>query len=330
MDITIRKYIKKISGANLIFPAIIFVAALLLFLFVPFGQIFNPPKASSIDEILEIYKSGSHYVEFDLDNLNYTTYDSYTSGKEGDASCYYYILDEENGPTCVFFLIPSKYTNERADVLEHYSAKARFVSGGSRFDTFISGFSTDIGWDSNALMEISGHFAVSQTDYRPGLVIAMMALLLLILLASFVYMIANIACIIAPHLHPACRRLKRFGLDGKDFTEIDRELSENLLIRAGRMYVTDNYLVALGKRNLWMIPLFNIVWAYKYSNWNPFVKKNKLSYSLIVITSPKDKVAIRGNRKVHTDRILKFLEDNYSHITVGYTDEIREKMEELL
>lgn len=329
MDITIRGYIKKISRANLIFPAIIFAAAVLLFLFIPFRQIFAPPKASSIEELRTLYEEGNRYVDFTLNDLHYTTYDYYTGGK-GEASCYYYILDEDNGPSCVFFLIPEGSTNNRADTLETYSAKARFVSGGSRFDTFISGFSTDIGWDSAALLEISGHFAVSQTDYRPGLVQALLILLLAVIAASFGYMIANIIFIIAPHLHPACRRLKHFGLDGKDFTEIDRELSENLLISAGRIYVTENYLIALGKRSIWMIPLFNIVWAYKYSNWNPLVKKNKLSYSLIVITSPKDKVAIRGNRKVHTDRILHFLEENFSHITVGYSDEIREKMEALL
>lgn len=329
MDITIRGYIKKISRANLIFPAILFVAALLLFLFAPFVKMFQPPKASSVEEIIKLCQEGNRYVDFSLRDLNYTTYDYYTGGS-GKASCYYYILGEDSGPACVFFLIPEEYTNDRADTLESYSAKAKFVSGGSRFDTFISGFSTDIGWDSDALLEISGHFIVSQTDYHPGLVHAILILLLVIMIASFAYMAVNIACIIAPWLHPACRRLRRFGLDGKDFTEIDRELSEKLLIRAGHLYVTENYLVAPGKHSLSMVPLFNIVWAYKYSNWNPLVKKNKLSYSLIVVTSPKDKIAIRGNRKVHTDRILKFLEDNYSHIVVGYSDEIREQMEALL
>ena len=132
-------------------------------------------------------------------------------------------------------------------------------------------------------------------------------------------------CIRAEHA-----TLKHFGLDGKDFTEIDKELAENLLIRAGRIYVTENYLIVLGKRTLWMVPLFNIVWAYKFSNWNPLVKKNKLTYSLVIITSPKDKISIHGNKKSHTDEILAFLDENFSHITVGYTDEIREKMEELL
>ncbi len=328
-NITIRKYIKKISRGNLIFPIIILVLAGILLFLIPFRQIFSPPKAASIEEIIQLYNDGNKYVEFTLSELHYTTYDYYT-GKEDNASCYYYILDEENGPTCVFFLIPVRYTNNRADVLESYSAKARLVSGGERFDTFLSGFSTDIGWNTEALSEISGHFAVSQYDYRPGLIMAISILLFAIILACLGYIIANIIYMIAPHLHPSCKRLKRFGLDGRDFTEIDRELKDALLFSAGRINITENYLIALGKRSIWMVPLFNIVWAYKYSEWNPFVKKKKLTYSLIVITSPKDKVSIRGNKKSHTDRVLHFLEENFSHITVGYSDEIREQMEELL
>lgn len=329
MDITIRDYIKKISRANLIFPVIVLVLAAVLLFLIPFRQIFSPPKATSIDEIIKLYNSGAKYVDFSLNDLHYTTYDYYT-GQADNASCYYYILDEDNGPTCVFFLIPAKYTNDRADVLESYSARARFVSGGDRFETFLSGFSTDIGWNTDALSEISGHFAVSQYDYRPGFIMTISLLLFAIMLACLAYIIANIIFMIVPHLHPACKRLQRFGLDGKDFTEIDRELKDDLLFRAGRIYITENYLVALGKRSIWMVPLFNIVWAYKFSNWNPFVKKNKLSYSLIVITSPKDKVRISGNKKSHTDRVLQFLEENFSHIVVGYSDDIREKMEELL
>ena len=329
MEITIRNYIKKISRGNLIFPAIVLVIAVLLLVLLPFRQFFNPPKATSIDEITELYNNGSKYVDFTLNDLHYTTYDYYTGSKDR-ASCYYYILDEEKGPACVFFLIPEEYTNDRADVLETYSAKAKFVTGGSRFDTFLSGFSTDIGWSTDALTEISGHFAVSQYDYRPAIFMALQILFFAVILVCLAYIIANVIFIIAPHLHPSCRRLKRFGLDGRDFTEIDRELKEDLLIRAGQFNITENYLIVLGKRSLWMVPLFNIVWAYKYSRWRPFVKKNKLSYSLIVITSPKDKITITGNKKSDTDRILHFLEDNFSHITVGYSDDIREKMEELL
>ena len=185
-------------------------------------------------------------------------------------------------------------------------------------------------WDADALKEVSHGFVVSQFDYRPGLIMILVALIILLIAACAVYMIANLIYIWKPHLHPACRRLKHFGLDGEDFTEIDHELAEDLLISAGQIYVTENYLIVIGKRNLWMVPLFNIVWAYKYSEWNPFVKKKKLTYSLVIVTSPKEKITIRGNKKPHTDKILQFLDSSFTHITVGYSDEIREQMEELL
>ena len=149
-------------------------------------------------------------------------------------------------------------------------------------------------------------------------------------MACALYMIANLIVLKAPHLHPACRRLKRFGLDGQDFTEIDQELEDALIISAGQIHVTENYLIAIGKHNLWMIPLFNTVWVYRYAGWNPFVKKNKLTYSLVIVTSPKDRITIHGNSRHSTDLLLQYLKKNYQHITVGYSDEIRERMEELI
>lgn len=328
MSYTIRKYIRKISAGNLIFPGIAAIILLLVLILTPMKQAFDPPKASDLNEVFELRNQKYNYVDLSLTNLTYTNYDHY-AGKD-NVSCYYYILDEGEDPKCLFVLIPYEYTNDRAENIGIYTAKARFVDGDARFDTFLTGFSSDIGWNTAALSAISGHFMVSQSDFRPVLIFAALAILAALCLVCLIYFLANIVFIIAPHLHPSCRRLKRFGLDGKDFTEIDRELAEALLFKAGRTHITENYLVVFGKRSIWMVPLFNIVWAYKYSNWNPFVRKKKLSYSLVVITSPKDKISIGGQKKSDADKVLNFFEENFSHITVGYTDEIREKMEKLI
>ena len=54
----------------------------------------------------------------------------------------------------------------------------------------------------------------------------------------------------------------------------------------------------------------------------------------IIFTDPVLLLKIQGfgffDKKEHTDRILRFLEENFSHIVVGYSDEIREKMETLI
>ncbi|MCQ2529932.1 MAG: hypothetical protein MJ086_01565 [Lachnospiraceae bacterium] len=302
---------------------------ILILVLAPFQQVFNPPTASSIEDIVRIYNSGAKYVHVSIPDLNYSNFDYYTN-KQSRQAAYYYKLDEENGPSCVFFLIPSEQTNGKADVLELYDAKARFITGDVRFDTFLNGFAQDIGWDSEALKEISFGFAVSQFDYRPGLTMIIAGLIIAVLIICVLYMIINVLFLFLPHLHPSCRRLKRFGLDGEDFSEIDRELRDSLLISAGNIHVTENYIVDIGKHNIWMIPLFNVVWAYSYGTWNPLVKKNKLKYSLVIVTSPKAKITIAGNKKHDVEWVLSFLENNYTHITVGYSDELREKMEKLL
>ena len=328
MKRTIRKTIKTISKKNLIFPGIVLFVMILLLILILSADIFRPDVASTPAEIVSLYERGDGYVHVSAENLQYSNYDYYTSSKNRFAS-YYYILEEDDGPSCVFFLISGK-RGEQPDVIEHFDAKARFMTKDPHFETFLEGFAKDIGWDADALKEVSHGFVVSQFDYRPGLIMILVVLILILIAACAIYMIANLIYIWKPHLHPSCRRLKHFGLDGEDFTEIDHELAEDLLISAGQIYVTENYLIVIGKRNLWMVPLFNIVWAYKYSEWNPFVKKKKLTYSLVIVTSPKEKITIRGNRKPHTDKILQFLDSSFSHITVGYSDEIREQMEDLL
>ena len=328
MKRTIRGTLKSISKKNLIFPGIVLIIMILLLIFVPFRDIFEPKTATTAEEIIALYESRAGYVHVSADDLKYSNYDYYTSSNR--FASYYYILDENEGPSCVFFLITQGEKGSQPDVIDHFDSKARFMTKDAHFETFIEGFSKDIGWDAEALKEISHGFVVSQFDYRPGLTRILQILILVVLVACALYMIANLIVLKAPHLHPACRRLKRFGLDGQDFTEIDQELEDALIISAGQIHVTENYLIAIGKHNLWMIPLFNTVWVYRYAGWNPFVKKNKLTYSLVIVTSPKDRITIHGNSRHSTDMLLQYLKKNYQHITVGYSDEIRERMEELI
>ena len=328
MKLTIRGTIKSISKKNLIFPGIVLIIMILLLLLLPFRDMFDPETAGTPEEIMALYENKAGYVHVSADDLKYSNYDYYTSSSR--YASYYYILDEKDGPSCIFFLVTQTERGGQPDVIEHFDAKAKFVTNDAHYETFLEGFSKDIGWDAEALKEISHGFVVSQFDYRPGLMQVLGVLILAVLIVCAAYIIANLIFLKAPHLHPSCRRLRRFGLDGEDFTEIDRELEDALIISAGQFHVTENYLIVIGRHNLWMIPLFNTVWVYRYAGWNPFVKKNKLTYSLVIVTSPKDKITIRGNSRHSTDMLLQFLKKNFMHITVGYSDEIREKVEKLI
>ena len=329
MNFTIKSYIKYISRKNLLLPGIIAIVIILLLIFLPLKNEFNPPKVSSIDELNAVVSKKIGFVDINISNLHYSNYDYYTKNPKKSA-CYYYVLDESESPKCTFFLIPLESTNNKAEIIENYSAKAKIVKKDTRFENFVNAFSSDVGWNASDIKDISGNFVVSQFDYHPGLTIVITILLFILLAISVIYFIANLIFMISPRMHPACKRLRNFGLSGRDFREIDIELTNNLLIHAGNIYLTENYLVILGNRNLWLVPLYNIVWVYQYAIWNPFVKKNKLNYRCTIVTSPKSYVRVSGTKKANNDKIFGYLKENFSHITVGYSDEIKENLEKLI
>lgn len=329
MNFTINSYIKYVSKKNLLLPGIVAVITAILLIALPLKYEFNPPKTSSNEEIKALSKKKIGFTDFTLENLHYSNYDYYTGNKKVSA-CYYYVLDEGVHPSCTFILIPIENTQNKSETLATYTAKAKIIKGDKRFEKFIESFASDIGWNSSDLKNICGGYVVSEYDYHPGLTIFITILLILLLAISVVYFLANLVFMFKPHLHPSCKRLHKYGLARRDFKEIDYELSNYLLFKAGNMYVTENYLVIFGKRNLWMVPLYNIVWAYQFAIWNPFVNKSKLNYNLTIITSPKTYVLVRGNKKANTDKVLAFLKNNFTHISIGYSEKIKKSLKGLI
>ncbi len=329
MNFTIKSYIKYISRKNLLLPGIIAVVIALLLILLPLKNEFNPPKVSTREELSQIVDKKIGFVEYNFENLHYTYYDYYAKDPEKSA-CYYYTLDEGENPKCTFFLIPLEKTNNKSETLTAYTAKAKIVKKDSRFENFINAFSADIGWNTKDLKDISGNYVVSEFDYHPSFTSIIMILLFILLAMSIAYFIANLVFMIKPHLHPACKRLKKFGLSRKDFKEIDYELANYLLIRAGNIYLTENYLVVFGRRNLWLVPLYNIVWVYQYAIWKPFVKKENLNFRCTIVTSPKSYVRVYGTKKADNDKIFAYLKTYFSHISVGYSNEIKKDLEKII
>ncbi len=323
---TILEYIKSISKRNLILPVIVIAVMAVLLAVLPFGKVLNPPAASSADEILEYADNGYTYLSIEISGYNYSGYDYYSESGEAKAG-YYYILDEENSENlCMFFLIPSD-EDELSDDQSVYKAKVRILRNDKYFDAFLSDFASDIGWSSSALRAAGGNILVSSYDYNPALYIILLILIIAVIVICFVYAIINLLTYLFPTLHKAARRLKKFGLDKDDFREIDDEMAHNRILSAGNLYITDHYFVAYSNSGIDIVPLYNIVWAYKYSSWNRLRRFSRLNYSLVIVTSPRDRITIKGNKKRDADAILRFFSRDFTHITVGYSEEIRNEME---
>ena len=328
MKASIKQYIRKISAIKLILPVILCIIMVVLFIAIPSKNIFNPTNANTIGQINTVYDKDEGYVNYSLDNLEYTGYDYY-SGSTPVAS-YYYAIDENSTNLCAFFLIPLDKGSQPTELIGHYSAKAKLVDDDKYFSTFIAAYASDIGWSTEGLLDACGGFLVSDYDYHPEIFVIINILIYIVLFICVISILANLIVICIPRLHKSCRRLTIFGLDSSDFSDIDRELRKNVVIEEDNIVVTDHYLVIFGRTDLCMVPLFNIVWAYRYNRWHPLRSRDKMSYSINIITSPKEKITMHGCKKKSTDAVLRFLKNEFSHITIGYSDEIREEMEQLI
>ncbi|MCF0142414.1 MAG: hypothetical protein HUJ75_03450 [Parasporobacterium sp.] len=326
MKKTVNGYIKSISARNLIFPVIVLAILAGLVLLVPFRNVIFPDRASGIKELAELFKAGQRYAEVDVDELHYTGYDYY-NGSRVSASYYFILEDDEDDVRCAFFLLPSDGNAE--ETLNNRTIKVRMIANDKQFNAFISEYAEDIGWSSEGLLDICGGFIASAYDYRPILYYIAAGLIAFLAVLSITGFFVNLAVFFVPSLHSSARRLRHFGLDREDFKAIDHELAHDVMLKAGQLFITDHYLVAIGQYTLYVVPLYNIVWAYSYSSWSEKRQKGKLTYSLIIVTSPKDKITMPGFSKARVDKVLDFLERDFSHIVVGYSDEIKEEMDRL-
>ena len=312
----VREHIKTASKRNLILPAAVLLAAVLLFWILPVKNAVFPRIVSGAQEITSAAEKRLHIT---INDLHYCGYDVYISKKI--ASSYYYYLDDDGA--CMFFLIPAAESENFTGVIETYSGNVIVLDANEDFDEFISGFSGDIGWSEQSLRDVCKDRLYSASDYHLALYTVTALLLAALALVCIAYMVINLIIFTEPSFHPAARRLRRFGLDGEDFSAIDEELKDPIIC-AGDLYTTDHFFVAFTKRNIYIAPLFNIIWAYKYARR---IGNSKLKYSLVIVTSPKDTMVIPGNKKADADMILRFFRRDFTHIKVGYTEEIHKEME---
>ena len=323
---TILGYIKFISKRNLIFPAIVLAIMIILLIILPVREILFPSSASDITKIAEGIRDGKQYMNVDINDLHYTGYD-FIKGNSPVAS-YYYILDENNPePLCLFFLVPVKDNEVPENTLDNFKGKVRVLKNNIYFRQFLNDFSGDVGWSSDGLSDISFGAVLSRYDYHPAIFIILAIVMMIVIIICIIYCIANIINLIDPARHEACRRLHRFGLDASDFKLIDNELKNNCIVRAGSLYVTEHYLVAFSSRSIFVVPLYNIVWIYKYSTLKKFSRNSILSYSVMVVTDPKDHITIPSCTKKDADTVLRYMHRNYTHIAVGYSEENRRMFE---
>lgn len=307
--------IRIISLNRLIYAAVMLLIICCIFYCIPFFDIAWPVQTNDPSTIIELYQDDITYVEMSVDTLYYTGYDYVENGKV-TGSYYYNIYDG----TCIFFLLSNTQCNNHQETLSNVFLRAQLQSDSKLLPRLIQQMSADLGWTAQGLSSVSSRVLINAIDY---LFLKHMVFFFITLIAFAVYMVIllnMLSYILFPLLHPACFHLRRYGSVKEQISQAEQELHEAPLLTEGIFTITEHYLFIFARMNLHVIPLSEIVWAYKHSNLHRFrLKRLKLTYTLR-ITAKKGLVFVTVSQpKEDVDAVLDYISQYNSEILIGYT-----------
>lgn len=272
--VNISRNIRNVCKRKLPIPAFFIMLMAFILINCPFINIFHPKVINDICDV----KSSDSYVNVTADTLYYSGYNLIKTGST-DYGYYYSLKDDK----CIFVIIPIDSTPE--SVIKNYTFKAKLINPDKSYKKMITAFSKDLNWNENALSEISGDFILSNADYHPIMYMILLWIILVILFVSVKKFFAAFCGLINPYFYPVCTFLGRHVQKELIDEAQDELLSENYL-QINSMYITENYFIDLGKSQVSVIPLNEIVWCYRLGtiSFNPRIHEPEYSLYFTILS----------------------------------------------
>lgn len=310
----IVKTIRNIHFAKLV-PALLFIIfTILVFFQYPFMEILFPNRLENTNLIFHAYDSGEEYLQVDVSTLYYTGYD-YTINSHKKGSYYYSFINDK----CVFFLLSNKTSNETLAELSNISLKAKLITDTTQSAFLTDHFSSDLSWTNTELNKVTGSFIVSELDASAPFTYGLLLIMGIVDVFCLIRVILSLTYIFVPHLSSICKHLGRGKASKLALMEADLELNNNRYFYVSDMSITSHYFIELGKYHAEIIPLNNIIWAYKHSKMN---KLWGISYTLIIYSN-NSVSRFTHKQKYDIDFILEYLNENCPNIIIGNSKEHR-------
>ncbi len=309
--------IRVISMKRLIYAAVMLLVTCSIFYHIPFFDLVWPAQITDPAGIIDLYQNDITYVELTADTLYYSGYDYVENGKTA-GSFYYNLYDG----TCIFFLLSNSQCNNRQEVLTNIPVKARLQSGGKLLSELIQDMSADLGWTAQGLSSVSSRILINAVDYLLFKNIAFFAVSILIFVVSLLVFLNVLSYLIFPMLHPACFRLRRYGSAKEQIARAEQELHGSPVLKAGIFTITDHYLIAASKIQLYILPLDKIVWVYKHSSLHHFrFNRLRITYTLRVVAKKKLTLIASVQPKEDVDAVIDCISRYNPEVLVNYSRE---------
>ena len=309
--------IRIISLKRLCSAAAMLLISGAIFRFVPFYDFVWPVQITDPSGIVDLYQNNITCVELTADTLYYSGYDYMENGRL--AGSYYYSLEDG---LCTYFLLSNAQCANRQDTLSNITVKARLQSGGKLLSELIQKMSSDLGWTPQGLSSVSSHILVNAVDFLLFKNMVFLTVVLVTFIISLVVFLYVLSYIIFPILHPACFRLRRYGSAREQAEQAGRELCEEPILKAGIFTVTEHYLIASSKIQLYILPLDRIVWVYKHSNFHRFrLKRLRITYTLRVVARKKLRLVAPAQPKEDVDAVIRCISECCPDVLIDYSRE---------
>lgn len=316
----VQKHIRRISFKKMFYPFVLIIITLYVFQQIPFYNTLRPIKVEQLSQLEDMFKEEHYFVDITMSNLYYSGYDYYINGKLSGS--FYYTLEDGS---CYYFLLSKDSIDNRLQVnslIKDYRIQGKIETGGENLEDLINDMAKDLSWTNSELSKVSFPLIINEIEYLENKTIWLLGINSTIFIVSCFLFLYALSFIIAPFLHPSCVFLRRYGSIRQQVSELESELESDIRLRCKNLIITKKYLLELSSNHLKILPLNQILWAYKHSNFHQFrLFSNKLTYTLRVISKKSGKLVSTLQPKSDVDLVLKYLEDHFPEILVGYSKE---------
>jgi|GEM_PF-3581992 len=309
---------------NMIFPSILLVLLIMYYVNSHTYNIMFPIRTNKLSDLYSTYSQGYNYVNVTVDTLYDSGLDCVRNGKQ--VGRYYYAFENNY---CYFFLISNKqldsYVKKNGSslsTLDNITVNAAIQNNPKVMHEIIAHVSHGLSWTHTGMDNSTSGYIISEPDFPFIKTLVIFIILLVLTIISALFILYSLVCICCPYLYKSVIKLRHYGKIREHIRLANDELKQDLLLNDGHFIITRNYLMIRSIDDFQIIPLNNIVWAYKFSSYRPFKYKNrKITYTLCIYGKHNVSLISPHNLKTNTDNVLECLHNHYPDILIGYSRE---------
>lgn len=335
-DHYITKSIRSFYQRRLVFPIVVLLILLVLSFFYPVTSLVYPSmipgdinSASTEEERYDLgylYNHKQKYVQVTLQDLYFTGYRKEWLGRTD--GYYYYTLRDND---CLIVLLDPDSCQQGISTIDEITITAEILQNAATEDRLLEQLAEDLSWSKTGITQNFSSYMLSEPDCNDLIT----NLLRWFIILSVVFCSAEIViCLLFnafPVLSPPVQRLRGYTRrPGKMLAEAEEELATLPQLATEDMFITEHYFIETSSYGVAIVPIQEIIWIYKYSTlhkilWHHF----SISYTLHITAKHRRYIRCPKNIKSDIDGIMDYLAEANHDILVGFSEENRQKVEEM-